>query len=87
MLSFIRSEFRYFDDIDVHGVGVTSLGGGGRGEGVVHEVGRFLVAAEDLFHSFPLGLEMDGAVVPFINGGRDSVHGHDSFHEWGGNTG
>ena len=33
---------------------------------------------------FPLGLEMDGFGIPFLNSGWDGIHGHDSLHEGGG---
>ena len=78
-LAFFGCEFPYFDDIYVHGVGVTSFGGGG--EGVVRLMGRFRVSFRDFFSALPLGLERGGFLVPVVDGGRDSIHGHDSVHE------
>ena len=80
-LAFFSRELSYFDDIYVHGVGVSSFGGGG--ERVVGLVGGLRVSFGDFFSTFPLGLERDGFLVPVIDGGRDSVHGHDSVHEGG----
>ena len=48
---------------------------------------RFGISFGDFFGPFPLGLEGDGLLVPIIDGGRDSVHGHDSVHEGGGDPG
>ena len=53
----------------------------GVGEGVVGLVGGLRVSFGDVISSFPLGLEGDGLFVPFVDGGRNSVHGHDSAHE------
>ena len=80
-LVFFGREFSYLDDIYVHGVGVTSLGGGG--EGVVGLMNGPRVSFGDLFGSFPLGLEGDGHLVLVVNGGGDGVHGHDLAHEGG----
>ena len=84
-LAFFSCEFSYFDDVYVHGVGVTGLGGGG--EGVVRLVSGFRVLFRDLLSVFPLGLEVNGLFVPVVDGGRDGVHGHDSAHEGGGDSG
>ena len=84
-LAFFGSEFPYFDDVYVHGVGITGFGGGG--EGMVGLMGGFGVSFGDLFSAFPLGLEGDGFLVPVFDGGGDSVHGHDSAHEGGGDSG
>ena len=78
-LVFLGREFSYFDDIYVHGVGVTSFSGGG--EGVVGLMSGFGVSFGNLFGPFPLGLEGDGLLVPIIDGGRDGVHGHDLAHK------
>ena len=43
-------------------------------------MGRLRVSFGDVISSFPLGLEGDGLLVPFINGGGDGVHGHDVAH-------
>ena len=45
---------------------------------------RTLVPSGDFLCSFPLSLKVDGFGVPFLNGGRYVVHGHDSSHEGGG---
>ena len=29
-----------------------------------------------------MGLESDRLLVPFVDGGGDGVHGHDSAHKW-----
>ena len=84
-LVFLGRKFPYFDDIYIHGVGVTSFDGGG--ERVVGLVGRLRVSFGDFFRAFPLGLERDGLLVPVIDGGGDSVHGHDSAHEGGRDSG
>ena len=65
-LAFLGREFPYFDDVYVHGVGVTSFGGGG--EGVVGLMGRFRVSFGDFFRALPLGLERDGHFVLVIDG-------------------
>ena len=85
LLAFFSCEFPYFDDIYVHGVGVTGFGGGG--EGVVGLVGGFGVSFGDFLSALPLGLERDGLFVPVIDGRRDSVHRHDSAHEGGRDSG
>ena len=84
-LTFFSCEFAYFDDVYVHGVGVASFGRGG--EGVVGLMGGFRVSFGDFFGAFPLGLERDGFLVPVFNGRGDSVHGHDSAHEGGRDSG
>ena len=55
LLVFFGREFPYFDDIYVHGVGITSFGGGG--ERVVGLVGGLRVSFGDFFSTLPLGLE------------------------------
>ena len=84
-LAFFCREFPYFDDIYVHGIGVTSFAGGG--EGVVGLMSRFGVPLGDFFSAFPLGLERDGLLVPVIDGRGDSIHGHDLVHEGGRDSG
>ena len=84
-LAFFSSELSYFDNVHVHGVGVTSLGRGE--EGVVGLMSGFRVSLGDFFGSFPLGLERDGFFVPVVDGGRDGVHEHDPAHEGGRDSG
>ena len=79
--AFFRGKLRDFDGVDDHGVGVMGSGIQGVGEGVVGLVGRLGVSFGDVISSFPLGLEGNGLFVPFIDGGRNSVHGHDLAHE------
>ena len=54
LLAFLGHELSYFDDIYVHGVGITSFGGGG--ERVVGLVGGFRVSFGDFFSALPLGV-------------------------------
>ena len=84
-LLFFSSKFSNFDDVYIHGIGVTGLGGGG--EGMVGLMGGFRVSFGDLFSVLPLGLEGNGLFVPVIDGGGDCVHGHDSAHEGGRDSG
>ena len=83
--AFFSCKLSYLDNVYVHGTGVTSFGGGG--EGVVGLVSGFRVPFGDFFGTFPLGLEGNGFLVPVIDSGRDSVHGHDSAHERRGDPG
>ena len=83
-LAFFSREFSYFDDIYIHGVGVTSFSGGG--EGMVGLMGGFGVSFGDFFGMLPLGLERNGLCIPVFDGGGDRVHGHDSPHEGGGDS-
>jgi len=48
-------------------------------------VGRFDVSPSDFVGAIPLGLEVNGLLVPVLDGGRNGIHGHDSAHEGGGN--
>ena len=50
-------------------------------------MGQFGILFNDFFSAFPLGLEGDGLFVPVVNGGGDSVHGHDMVHEGGRDAG
>ena len=84
--AFFRGKLGDFDGVDDHGVGIMGLGIQGVGEGVVGLVGGFRVSFGDVISSFPLGLEGNGLLVPFVDGGRNSVHGHDSAHEWWWNS-
>ena len=84
-LAFFSSKFSNFNDIYVHGAGVTSFGGGG--EGVVGLMSGFRVLLGDLFSVLPLGLERNGLFVPVFDGRGDSVHRHNSTHEGGRDSG
>ena len=50
-------------------------------------MGGFRVSFGDFLGAFPLGLERDGFFVPVLDGGGDRVHGHDSAHEGGRDSG
>ena len=50
-------------------------------------MGGFRVSFGDLLSMFPLGLERNGLFVPVIDGGGDHIHGHDSAHEGGRDSG
>ena len=80
--AFFRGELRDFDGVDDHGVGVMGFGVRGVGERVVGLVGGFRVSLGDIISSFPLGLEGDSLLVPFVDSGGNRVHRHDSAHEW-----
>ena len=81
MFAFFWGKLGDFDGIDDHGIGVVGLGVGGVGEGVVGLVRGSRVSFGDVVSSLPLGLEGNGFLVPFVNGGGDSVHRHDLSHE------
>ena len=40
------------------------------------------VSLGDVVGAFPLSLERGSLLVPFVDGGGDSIHGHNSVHEW-----
>ena len=40
----------------------------------------------NLFHTIPLVLEVDGFSIPVVNFIWNGVEGHDSLHEWGGDS-
>ena len=84
--AFFRGELGDFDGVNDHGVGIVSFSVGGVGEGMVGLMGGSGVSLGDVVGSLPLGLESDGLLVPFVDGGRDGVHGHDSAHKWWGNS-
>ena len=60
-LVFFGSKLSHFDDVYVHGIGVSGFGGSG--EGMVGLMGRFRVPFGDFFGSFPLSLEGYGLLV------------------------
>ena len=78
--AFFWDEFGDFDSVDDHDIRVKNFRGRGVGEGVVRLVGGFGVSSSDVISSLPLGLESGGLLVPFIDGGRNGVHGHDAAH-------
>ena len=84
--AFFWGKFGDLDHIHYHSVGVVGLGVGGVREGVVGLMGRLRVPFGDVVGSLPLGLESDSLLVPFVNGGGDSVHRHDSAHERRGDS-
>ena len=84
-LMFFGGEFSNFDDVYVHGVGISGFGGSG--EGMVGLVSGFGVPFGALFGVLPLGLERNSLLIPAIDGGRDSVHRHDLVHEGEGDAG
>jgi len=85
LFAFFWGKFRDLDGIYVHRVGVTGFRGGW-GERLVR-VGRFNVSPSDFVGTIPLGLEMNGFLIPGADSGRDGVHGHDTVHERWGNPG
>ena len=80
-LAFFGGEFADLDNIDIHGIRVSSFGGGGKG--LVGMVSRSGVSFGNLVGMLPLGLEGDGSLVPVIDGGGDRVHRHDPVHKGG----
>ena len=86
VFAFLWGKLGDLDHIHNHGVGVVGLGVGGVREGVVGLMGRSRVSLSDVVSSLPLGLESNSLLVPFVDGGGDSVHRHDSSHEWWGNS-
>ena len=67
--AFFWGKLGDFDRIYDHGVGVVGFGVGGIGEGVVGLMGGSRVSLGDIVSSLPLGLEGDGFLVPFVDGG------------------
>ena len=84
LLAFFGGEFADFDNIDIHGVRVSSFGGGG--EGLVCLVSGFGVSFGDLISALPLGLEEDGLLILVIDSRGDGVHRHDLTHKGRGNA-
>ena len=80
--AFFWGKLGDLDCIHDHSVGVVGLGVGGVREGVVGLMRRPRVSLGDVVGALPLGLEGDGLLVPFVDGGGDGVHGHDSAQEW-----
>ena len=81
LLAFVRSKLANFDNIKIHSIRVTGLGGSR--EGLVELASGFGVPLGDFIRTFSLGLEGDGFLIPIVNGGGDSVHGHNVAHEGG----
>ena len=79
--AFFGGELGDFDGVDDHGVGIMSFSVGGVGEGMVGLMGGSGVSLGNVVGSLPLGLESDGLLVPFVDGGGDGVHGHNVAHE------
>ena len=84
--AFFWGELGDFDSVNDHGVGIMNFRGRGVGEGMVRLVGGFGVSFSDVVGSLPLGLESGGLLVPFIDGGGNSIHGHDVVHQCGWNS-
>ena len=80
--AFFRGKLGNLDCIHDHGIRVMGLGMGRVREGVVGLMGRPRVSFGNVVGSLPLGLESDSLLVPFVDGGRNGVHRHDSAHEW-----
>ena len=79
--AFFWGKLGDFDGIDDHSIGVVGLRIRGVREGVVVLMGSFGIPFGDVVDAFPLGLKGNCLLVPFIDGGGDGVHGHDSTHE------
>ena len=79
--AFFGNEFGDLDGIDDHSVWVVGFGIRGVGEGVVGLVRGLQVSFGNVISSLPLGLESDGLLIPFLDGGGDSIHGHDATHQ------
>ena len=84
LLTFFGSKCAHFDNIDIHGIRVSCLGGSR--EGLVGLVSGFGVPFGDFVGVFPLGLVGDGLLIPVVDGGWDSVHRHDLVHEGRGDA-
>ena len=84
LFAFFGSEFPNFDNINIHGVGIPSFGGRWRRIGRIGgQVWSFIWR----FHRhIPIGFERNGLLIPIVDGGRDSVHRHDSAHEGRGDA-
>ena len=83
VFAFFWGKLGDLDGVNNHGVGVVGFGVGGVGEGMVGLMGGPGVPLGDVVGAFPLSLESDSFLVPFIDGRRNSVHGHDAAHERG----
>ena len=81
--AFFSREFADFDNVDIHGIGISNFGRSR--EGLIGLMGGFGVLLGDFIGTLPLGLEGDGFLIPIIDGG-DCVHGHDMVHEGGRNA-
>ena len=76
--AFFWDKFGDFDGVNNHSIWVMDLGG--RGEGVVCLVGHFGVSFCYVVSAIPLDLKGYGLFIPVIDGGGDSVHGHNVAH-------
>ena len=83
VFAFFWGKLGDLDRIHDHSVRVVGLGVGGVGEGVVGLMGRPRVPFGDVVGTLPLSLESDSLFVPFVDGGGNGVHGHDTAHERG----
>ena len=81
--AFFWSKLGDLDRVYDHGVRIVGFGRGGVGEGMVGLMGGSGVSFGNVVSAFPLGLEGDGFLVPFVNGRGDCVHRHDAAHERG----
>ena len=78
--AFFGGKLGDFDGIDDHGIRVVGFSRG-IGEGVIRLMRGFRVSLGDVVGSLSLGLESDGFLVPFVDGGGNGVHGHDAAHQ------
>ena len=82
---FFLGEFFNVNGVDIHGIWIDF---GALVVGVVSLDWVWVVGflGSDGICSVPLGLEVDGMSIPFINLGGYSIHTVDSFHEGSGDT-
>ena len=79
--AFLWGELGDLDCIHDHSVGVVGLGVSRVREGVVGLMRRPRVSFGNVVGPFPLGLESDGLLIPFVDGRGDGVHRHNTAHE------
>ena len=80
LFSFFLGEFFNSDGIDIHGVWI-DFGALVVSMVFLNRVGVVGFLGSNCICSFPLGFEVDGTRVPFIDCGGHSVHAIDLFHE------